>query len=66
MKPSLVVDGDGLEPLLGEDRLDLVGRDRRVLEADLPHRAAGVVDGELEAGAAVNGVSRMKNEARGS
>ena len=43
-------DRRGLEALLGEDRLDLVGRDRGILEADLPLRPAGVVDRELEPG----------------
>mgnify|MGYP003694663779 CR=1 FL=1 len=36
MKPEPVVTAVGLEALLGEDRLDLVGRDVRILEADLP------------------------------
>ena len=39
-----------LEAVLGEDRLDLVGRDGRVLELDLPPGPPGVVDAELEAG----------------
>ena len=37
------------EALADEDRLDLVGGDVRSCEADLPARAAGVVDRELEA-----------------
>ena len=50
MKPEPVVTAVASRPLASEDRLDLVGRDVRVLELDLPLRPAGVVDGELETG----------------
>ena len=49
MNPARLDDRARLEALLGEDLLDLVGRDVRVLEADLPAGAAGVVDRELQA-----------------
>ncbi len=51
MKPEPVGDRRRLEALLREDGLDLVGRHVRVLEPDLPVRAAGVVDRELQAAA---------------
>ena len=43
------LDRGGFQPLRLEHGLDLVGRDVRVLEADLPRRATGVVDRELQA-----------------
>ena len=63
MKPGAGLDGDRLEALLGEDRLDLVGRDVRVLEADLPLRPARVVDRELKAGVGERG-QEDEDEAR--
>ena len=42
-------DRRGLEVVRGEDRLDLLRRHGRILELDLPARAAGVVDRELQA-----------------
>ncbi len=49
MKPDPVWSATGLEALLGEDVSDLLRGHGLVLEPDLPARAAGVVDGELEA-----------------
>jgi hypothetical protein len=46
---------------LNKGRLDLIGGDIGVLELNLPDRAAGVVDGELEARLAV-GERRKQDE----
>ena len=63
MKPDAGRERRRLEALLREDRLDLVRRDGRVLEPDLPARPAGVVDRELEPGVGERG-QEDEDEAR--
>ena len=52
--------------LLDQDRIDLVRRYVGILELNLPDRAAGVIDGELQAHLAVRGRGQADEDQAGN